>query len=78
MQPQPIIRGAIVLAKAGPNFECLLACREWDTIRVDGLYQRIANPSGLRLGSDVFEHAATPQKNLKKVLPCPWELLQTA
>jgi hypothetical protein len=43
------------------------------------LYQRIANPRGLRLGSDVFEHPASrSKKSPKKVLPHPWELLQTA
>ena len=36
MQPQPLIRGAIVLARAGPNFECLLACREWHALELTG------------------------------------------
>ena len=79
MQPEPPIRGAIMLARAGPNFECLLACREWHALELARLYQRIANPGGLRLGSDVFEHPRfTSWKIPKKVLPHPWELLQTA
>jgi hypothetical protein len=36
MQPQPLVRGAIVLARAGPNLECLLACREWHALELTG------------------------------------------
>jgi hypothetical protein len=65
MQPQPPHSGRIVLAR-GANFECLLACREWHALELARFYQRIANPGGLRLGSDVFEHAVSRPENPKK------------
>jgi hypothetical protein len=65
--------GEIVPVKADPNFflECSGRCHA-RRARSDRPYQRIANPSGLRLGSDVYGHAVSPpKKNLEKSLAMP-------
>ena len=70
MQPQPLIRGAIVLVRAGPNFECLLACREWHALQLTGS----TNESRIQADCDwVPTCSNTPlhPKNSKKSLATP-------
>src|SRR6266566_6483853 len=63
MQPQPLIRGAIVLARTGPNFECLLACREWHALELT----RSTNESRIQADCDwVPTCSNTPLHVLKK------------